>query len=239
MSRATRNVVQLKHKISQEPLTVIIPAAGEGTRMRSYGPKPLIKIKGRTIIDRQVELIKHMFPTATIILVSGYEATKVMNNAPKGVINVENERYQTTGVLKSIGIGLRAATTNRILIIYGDLIFNADTLKYPLEDKSLLLIDTSNTMTEEEVGCIIVEDHVEHIVYDLPMKWAQISYFVDKELKLLRQLAFNPLNEKLFGFEAINEIINNGGKFYAAKPKNIKVNDIDCSKDIPIAEEII
>jgi hypothetical protein len=94
-------------------------------------------------------------------------------------------------------------------------------------------------MTSEEVGCTITEDKVENVLYDLPNKWAQIAYFVGKELKLLQQLAYNPMNEKLFGFEAINEIINRGGIFYAAKPKNIKANDIDCSKDITIAQDII
>ena len=68
-------------------------------------------------------------------------------------------------------------------------------------------------MTDDEVGCTIINNHVEHILYDLPNKWAQIGYFVGKELQLLKQITFNPLNEKLLGFEAINEIINKGGKF--------------------------
>ena len=240
MGRATRNIVSLKNGQDLQPLTIIIPGAGQGTRMKSYGPKPLTKIGNSTIIERQTKLLKEQFPNATIILISGYEAVRVMNNSPEGIIHIENERFASTEVLKSIAIGLRATITNRVLLVYGDLVFNSDTLKYPLKDKSLLFIDTSNTMTEDEVGCTInSKNEVENILYDLTPKWAQISYFVGKELKLLQQLAFNPLNEKLFGFEIINEIINKGGIFTTASPKNIMVNDIDCSKDILIAEKII
>jgi choline kinase len=240
MGYATRNIITLRNKKEKlEPLTVIIPAAGEGIRMKSYGPKPLIKIHNISILENQIKLIRSQFDNSTIILISGYESQKIINNSPKQIVHIENEKYQTTNVVKSISIGLKATITNRVLLIYGDLVFNKDTLKYPLYDNSLLFIDNSGTMTDEEVGCIINDKIVENIMYDLPNKWAQIAYFTGKELDLLKILANNPNNEKLLGFEIINEIINLGGKFMAAIPKNIKVNDIDSSKDILIAETII
>jgi hypothetical protein len=94
-------------------------------------------------------------------------------------------------------------------------------------------------MTENEVGCIITNNYVENISYDLPNKWAQITYLVSKELQMFKQMVYNPINEKSLGFEIINEIINCGGKFLVASPKNMKVNDVDDSKDVLIAQKII
>jgi len=242
MTRAIRNIQPAKDYIDTNPITIIIPAAGEGIRMKAYGPKPLVKLKpGLTILEYQIQLLRHKFTNATIILISGYEANKVINNAPPKIIHIENERYSTTNVTRSIGLGLRATLTDRVLIMYGDIICNSATFKCLLEKQSLLFVDTSNTMTENEVGCVIEKDTgvIEHILYDLPNKWAQIVYLVGKELDMFKQITNNPLNENLLGFEVINEIIDKGGKFYQSSSKNIKVNDIDCSKDLIIAQGII
>ena len=75
-------------------LSIIIPAAGTGTRMKAYGPKPLIKIGNQSIISRQIEILKSCFYCPEIVVVSGYESCKVMNNLPRNIVKVENE-FQT------------------------------------------------------------------------------------------------------------------------------------------------
>jgi choline kinase len=241
MSRAVRNVAKLRvRELDSKLLTIIIPAAGEGSRMKTYGPKSLINIaKNLTIIEYQISLLKDRFPHATIILVSGYESLKVMDKTPSGIVHIENINFSTTNNLKSVAIGLRASITNHVLIINGDLVFNNDAISYNFNTDSVVLIDDSNTMTDNEVGCTINNKYLENIMYELPNKWAQIAYFTADELRLLKKIAYNPLNEQLFMFEAINKIIDCGGKILAASPENIKVNDIDCSKDLEIAREFI
>jgi len=53
---STKNRAAGKHK--DRPLTVIIPAAGMGHRMKSYGPTPLIQLnkKKQKLIDQQIEI---------------------------------------------------------------------------------------------------------------------------------------------------------------------------------------
>ena len=175
-----------------------------------------------------------------IILIVGFQAYRVINQTPQDIIKIENERFEETNVCHSIGIGLKAATTNRVLIIYGDVVMNKNALDTKLNKGSSLIIDSSGTMTSNEIGCTINKSgYIEQLLYDLPNKWAQIGFFVDKELEMLKQITWNPENERHYGFEAINEIINDGGKFRAVAPNGIRVNDIDCSKDIPIAQTII
>ena len=46
---------------------IIIPAAGMGRRMKSYGPKPLIKIGSSTIIKNQIQLLQTYFSHTTML----------------------------------------------------------------------------------------------------------------------------------------------------------------------------
>ena len=125
-NRNTTNITGRKN----EKHSIIIPAAGMGYRMRSYGPKPLIRInQEKTIVQNQIEIIKNNFVNPEIILVCGFEADKVMKNTPTDIIKIENESYEKTNVLRSIGMGLRAATSERVLIVYGDLVFNDEAIK--------------------------------------------------------------------------------------------------------------
>ena len=123
MSRS-RNISNIRGKKTEE-YSIIIPAAGMGYRMRSYGPKALISLNlDQNIIQRQIEIIKNNFTNYEIILVVGFEAEKLMRNTPEFLVKVENESYERNNVVRSIGMGLRATTTDKVLIIYGDLVFN-------------------------------------------------------------------------------------------------------------------
>jgi len=101
-----------------------------------------------------------------------------------------------------------------------------------------MIID-NGTMSSDEVGCIIQDGYVENISYDLENKWSQIVYLTGKELDLFKCFCWNSNNEKKFGYEGLNEVIQQGGKFKAIYPRNSKVIDIDKSSDIIKAKEII
>ena len=226
--------------MSQDQIHVIIPAAGMGRRMKSYGPKPLIKIGNCTIIKNQINLLQTYIPNTNIVLVCGFKAEILMNETPQEIIKVENERYEETNVVRSIGIGLRAiGKCSKLIIVYGDLVFNSETLKN-IEFKESNIIVTNQGMGDEEVGCIIdKKNRITNLMYDLPNKWGQIAIFTNKELSLLKQLCWDKKNNSKFGFEIINQIIDRGGTFKCIQNKNIKIVDIDSSKDIQKAKEIL
>jgi len=240
MGTAQRNIANIKGRIIKPRYEIIIPAAGMGSRMKYYGPKSLTKIKNdTTIIDHQLSIINTMAYNPQIILVAGYQADKIMNCLPSNIIAIENESYETTNVTRSIGMGLRASITDSVIIVYGDLVFNKYALGFAISQQSTIVLDTNNTMTENEVGCVIVNDNIEQIWYDLPNKWAQIVYLTGKELQLAKEICWQNVNYNMFGFEMLNKIIANGGNFKIFKPYKIKVNDIDSVKDIEIARTII
>jgi choline kinase len=224
-----------------DSVSVIIPAAGMGRRMKSYGPKPLIKIGNSTIIKNQVSLLKSYIPNSNIILVCGFRAEKLMNETPSHILKVENELYEQTNVVRSIAMGLRiSGDCSKVMVVYGDLVFNSETLR-SISFKESSIVVTDSTMGVDEVGCIIDESDqtLTNLMYDLPEKWGQISVFVNKELELLKQLCWDEKNNTKFGFEIINQILEKGGKFKCVQNSKIKIVDIDSSKDIPRAKEIL
>ena len=220
-------------------LSIIIPAAGLGSRMKSYGPKPLIKVGNQSLIRRQIDILRECFYSPEIILVCGYESCKVMDNTPSNIIKVENESYNETNVSRSIAIGLRACTRDKVLIVYGDLFFNQETFKNVNLCSSSLFIEKSGWMTKDEVGCNISNKRAEYLIPDIENKWAQIAYLKGRELDLFSRTVFNRENDKKFGFEIINTCIQMGGRFETITPTNMKITDIDTSKDLLIAKKIL
>lgn len=224
--------------------SIVIPAAGLGSRMKSYGPKSLTKIKDDiTIIDNQLKHIKRYFRGSQVIVVAGFEAEKVKRKfAGTSVQVVENHQYEETNVAASIAIGINEAKHRDVIIIYGDLVFNAYTLKAPFGSYSLVITDGFGNMGNNEVGCVVQDHTVEHMMFDLPEKWAQISYFRGKELKLLEEILLfgdTAKSWQRFGFEIINIIINSGGTFGAVTPQRMRVIDIDSSRDLAKVEQVL
>ena len=65
-----------------KPLTVLIPVAGMGHRMKSYGPKCLLKANQKeTILEKTVSNIKREYPYSDIIVVVGFESEKVVRSS--------------------------------------------------------------------------------------------------------------------------------------------------------------
>lgn len=231
------------HKIKratpdEDDITIIIPAAGKGRRMKSYGPKPLIEIKNKSIIDRQIKILRSVFRDPTFVIVCGFEADKVMDQTPDFLVKLENENYEDTNVCRSLSIALRAVSTKRALIVYGDLVFT----KQAISEMDYNISCTSagkDSSREGEVGCIIDDSGtLINMMYDLELKWNQILYLQGRELHMFKHECQNRRNSKRFSFEIINSIIEQGAKIKCIVDKNIKVVDIDTSRDLIRAEEL-
>jgi choline kinase len=229
------------HKIRSKKdtnITVIIPSAGEGRRMKSYGPKSLIDLTRENILQRQIRIINKVLDNVSFIMVAGFDCDKLMDSCPDYFLKLENESYDITNVSRSISLALRAVKTERVLIVYGDLVFN---------DLALSRMDYSTSCTsasrdeyrQHEVGCIVGADgNMVNMMYDLETKWNQILYLEGNELSLFKKICQERKNKKLFGFEILNKVIDRGGKIKCIVDDLIEVVDIDTSKDLLRANNI-
>lgn len=228
-SQSVRNIEYLKPYKSKK-YSIIIPAAGIGYRLGIDEVKSLLKINNKSLIEHQIDIINKIFTNKEIIIVGGYKSDKLFNILPKGVIKVVNDRFDETNVAKSIGDGLKACSTDLVIVIYGDLFFNKRLLSLPFRKNSCII--SNNAMSDKEIGLNQNGNKLESLYYDLPTKWAQVAFYQGLELELLKKVCFDKKNEKMFGYQCINSILNMDGYFTVECPRNAIAFDIDTTYDL-------
>jgi phosphoenolpyruvate phosphomutase len=87
-------------------------------------PKTMLEVKGRTILERQVEALGRV-GIRDVVVVRGYKKEQV--TAP-GVRFVDNDRYAETGELHSL-LKAEADLDGPCVILYGDIIFEEPVLE--------------------------------------------------------------------------------------------------------------
>ena len=228
---STKNRVAGKHK--DRPLTVIIPAAGMGHRMKSYGPKCLLPANVKeTILDKSIKTIKKAYEYSEIILVVGFEAEKITQVLPKEIRIVENQSYEKTSVSESVRLAINNSVYNDILIIYGDLIFNINTINNITQNNSCIIVDSKSRFKAEEIGVTIVDDNVTNFAYGLENKWSHIAYLTGDESLEFQRLCLDKKKNKMYPFEVFNIMLNNDFVLSAVEPKGMKIKEIDSLKDL-------
>ena len=238
MSDSKRNVTSIKSSLKSmarsSNLSVIIPAAGMGHRMKSYGPKALIKINSRTtLIERQIKIIWKNYPDCEIFVVVGFDSDKIKKSLSRYPVRfIENPIHEKTNVLYSIGIATQATITDKILIVYGDLVFNEHAIKGIVGDESKIVVDNNGHMDKREVGLVCEKNEIKNFSFGLEKKWSQIAYLRGKELSLFKDVCCSKDTSQWFGYEALNRVIENEGNLFGFSNKKMKIVEIDIAKDL-------
>ena len=231
-SKSETRFITTIRSTERENITTIILAAGAGYRMKSYGPKCLLRFNGTTIIENQIHNVKKSIPRGDIIVSLGFECDKVIKHLPKGIRVVENQLYEDTNTSESLRLAINNGVREGVLVIHGDLLFNQDTLTQCDFTKSFIIFDSKNQFKESEIGVTVHQGLATRLGYGLNDKWAQICFFTGKELKLLKSVCKNRERAKLFTFEIINEVLDSGGRILAFEPNHMSIKDVDSSKDL-------
>ncbi len=185
------------------PQNILIPAAGIGKRMRHLDVKALSPVGEETILSRQLRILQKVFPKSSIIVVVGYGAKNVIDVLPKNVKWVENEQYDKTNVVRSLGLGL-GVCLDKTLIVYGDLIFEEKT--FDNMDFSSSFIISSN-INPDAVGVNIINGTVVNFSFGLKEKWGQIAYLRGQEFDVFKKITGDKKNGKKFAFECLNDLL--------------------------------
>lgn len=112
----------------------IILAAGEGTRLLPYTkdkPKCMVPIKGVSIIERQITLMKKCgMDEKDICVVTGYRNEVLRGYFRNSHITlIHNERYATTNMVYSLMCARNFfEKDNELIISYGDIVYSKDVL---------------------------------------------------------------------------------------------------------------
>ena len=108
-------------------MKAIILAAGVGSRMGKYTnslPKGMIKINGKTLIERQIQVLEAV-GINNIVIVTGYNSEMINY---KGVNYYHNKNYQNTNMIESL-MCAKSEFDQDLIITYADLIYTEDLMR--------------------------------------------------------------------------------------------------------------
>src|SRR5579862_2152838 len=102
-------------------VTVVILAAGLGTRMKSRRAKVLHQAGGRTLVEHVVRTAAQITPPERIYVVIGHQADEVRATlAPYGVGFIHQAEQKGTGHALMVGRDVLSKLDGFLVILYGD-----------------------------------------------------------------------------------------------------------------------
>lgn len=122
-------------------MKVIILAAGQGTRLyplTSHKPKCMVEINGRSILLRQLEIMKSCnIQENDIYIVTGYKSEVIEEYLQNTNINiVKNNEFKTSNMVYSL-MRLKKLFLNEkeIIVSYGDIVYSKEVLNKVINSK--------------------------------------------------------------------------------------------------------
>jgi choline kinase len=137
--------------------TIVINAAGMGTRLGLGITKCLLEVRGKTILEWHLEALRDF---TDVRIVVGYGARDVIQRALKtreDIIFVFNHEYRSTGTLSSLAKGSRFAG-DFVVSVDGDLLLQPEALRDFCEREGPLL-GVCAPCTDEPVYARTVEQN--------------------------------------------------------------------------------
>jgi len=119
-------------------MKAIFIAAGKGSRLENLTkdlPKPLVEINGKSIIERQIALLRKN-NVNDIVVVTGYKKEKFTFKNIKYIHNPNFREQEQTGSLMTA----RSKIVGDVLIMFGDILFEETILQQMLNSKCDIVI---------------------------------------------------------------------------------------------------
>lgn len=119
----------------QTPVTIVILAAGLGTRMKSRKAKVLHRAGGKTLVEHVVATARELAPPERIFVVVGHQAEQVRQTlSSQGVGFIEQLEQKGTGHALLVGRGALVPLGGYLVILNGDgPLLRAETLRRLVE----------------------------------------------------------------------------------------------------------
>lgn len=190
---------------------------------KSQGCPGLLKINDSTnLLQHQYDILSHNFIDSELIYLYGFDAKKLLNylndsSFPRMEF-IYNKDYDNYNECFSLGL-IKNKIDSDILIISGYTILSQSFFKNFDRSKSQIFIDPTNA---SKLGCIINNDNIENIFYDLDNRIHPMFYLAQSDVDIFSKF-INIKNHNAFLFEIINKCINTGCSF---KPTNTSSKSI-------------
>ena len=177
-------IKEIKQKIEEKKMKVIIIAAGMGNRLKPYTddlPKGLLEFEGKTLLHHQLDAFKSC-KIKNFALVKGFKKERI--NYP-GIKYYINDNYQNNNILNSLFYA-EDEIDGEVIISYSDILFEKQVVErllrskkdisivvdidwmgyyegrkdHPIEEAENVIFDSDNNVVE--IGKILTKKHDVH-----------------------------------------------------------------------------
>ena len=178
-----------------EKISIIILAAGKGTRMNPYQPKVLTQLNGESLIENLLKTINKTESSDSVSIVIGYKG--------QSVIDKLGDKYNYIWQKEQLGTGhavqqCKSSLENKYdshLILYGDVPFiSLDTIQDIIrmhQDKNSILTMVTLKLPDFE-GIHSIYSHFGRIIRDDNEEIAKIIEFKDANQEEKKVTELNP-----------------------------------------------
>lgn len=205
--------------------------------MKSIGSKSLLNIsKASTVIEYQIQYLKKFYNPIDIYICVGFEHEKIIKitNKYKNIHYIYHDEYETDNQTGSLVHCLKNTNINNALVINNGVLLLD---KMPIDsDLTSIFITNKILKTDFDIGSSNQTD-IRYLFYDLPNKWLECIFLNNESITKILEISKKTHYKKLFLFEMINLLIENGIKIHTTNIKNnlpIKINTI---KDLSIVKK--
>jgi bifunctional UDP-N-acetylglucosamine pyrophosphorylase / glucosamine-1-phosphate N-acetyltransferase len=199
----------------ETPVTVVILAAGLGTRMKSRKAKVLHRAGGQTLIEHVVDTASELAPAERIFVVVGHQADAVRKAVTTpGVGFIEQKEQKGTGHALMVGREALSKLDGYIAVVYGDgPLLRASTLRRLIETEA----------ASDAAGVLLSADMADPFGYGRVIRDARgkVKEVVEQKAGTPEQLAIREANMGIYCYRAdlfwkhVDEIqTNNPAKEY-------------------------
>jgi len=180
----------------QTPVTVVILAAGLGTRMKSRRAKVLHRAGGKALVEHVVDTALQLTPAEKIFVVVGHQAEEVRKAvATPGIGFIEQKEQKGTGHAVAVGRAALEGLGGYLLVLYGD--------------SPLLRVETLRRLIDAEASgdaaCVLMSAVMENpFGYGRVIRTADgpVTAVVEQKAGTPEQLAVREANMGIYCFRA-------------------------------------
>lgn len=209
-------------------LTLVVTGALNGRSLNRFGPKPLWMVsEHERVFDCQLKVLNRD-ATERPIVVGGFEVAKLRSDLGHVATVVENREWEDLGCACSAQVGLYHARPGRVLVAHGDVLYSPFVI--PASGSWVITSDIPGRGCGE-VGVTEEDGWVAHMEYGLQPQWAQAVVFDSREREIFQALS---LRRELL-YEALNKIVEEGGRFSVCRPSGLQIHDIDKKTELASA----
>ncbi|ABK60932.1 sugar phosphate nucleotidyltransferase [Clostridium novyi] len=230
-------------------MRAIILAAGKGTRLRpltEFTPKPLIKVNGKPIIERQIECLIEK-GIKEIIIVTGYLAEKFDYILEKyDYINIKlvyNENYDKFNNIYTMY--LVKEYLNDTYVLDGDVYINNNFINPNLNRSTYFGIEKNNFQDEwviYEKSNKIENINVESAINEHKVMLSGISYWSSEDGRVITDILKETLKTNMWTNLYWDNIVKdnlNKVEVYLHKINKYDCFEIDSIEDLNAVEKLV